>query len=459
MQIQSRLTLQFIVIVAGMMLAAVLYIYIQFSNILRNEFYNTLKSKALMTAEMTVGHTDNPPLQGSRLTDKTAPKDAAYSENVSIYNMALDRIYSFNPSAPLFSTSILTHIKKEKEYRFVRGKHHALGLYYTNQTGTSFLLVSEAIFNSEYLMILAQILVWVLVIFIAMVAIGGWFFAGQALHPIRLVMNDMDAILPSDMSRRLTTTQQQDEISRLVVTFNNLLDRIEQAFTTQKLFLSNISHELKNPFSVIIAQIEITLDKARSAAEYQQTLESVLEDVRALNDVSDRLMQLAKITADNNVIDLTQLRIDELIWQSKDLLLRSHPRYKVQVEILDLPEEEEMLCVRGNEQLLKTALFNLLENGCKYSTDQSVKVYLSLLPDGRVKVTVDDNGIGIPEEELPLVFEPFYRTAGAGIAKGSGIGLSLVKSIMKLHHVDMSLANKKEQGLSVHLVFPLFSPT
>ena len=325
MQIQSRLTLQFILIVAGIMLVAMFYIYFQFKDILQNEFYNTLRSKAIMTAGMTVNYsTYNQPKE---INDNESDSNLAlYTENVAIYNLDYKRIYNFNPAAEELSKEVLMQIKPTKEYRFTHNNHHALGLYYINKNGTPFIIVSEAVFNSEYLMILVRILIWVFIISLIFVALGGWIFAGQSLLPIRRIMNEVDAILPTNLNKRLEINNQKDELSRLVITFNKLLDRIQQAFNTQKLFLSNISHELKNPLSIIISQIEIVLDKKhRAETEYRQTLESVLDDTKDLNDVSDRLMQLAKINADSQVIEMKKVRIDELLWQSKAFLLKSHP--------------------------------------------------------------------------------------------------------------------------------------
>ena len=456
MQIQSRLTLQFILIVAGIMLVAMFYIYFRFNDILQNEFYNTLRSKAIMTAEMTVNYSNYNQLNDANSGDEIDSGFSLYTENVSIYNLEYNRIYNFNPIAEKIDNEILSSIESSKEFKFSHDKHLALGIYYTNKNGESFIIVSEAIFNSGYLMILVRILVWVFIVSLVFVAIGGWVFAGQSLLPIRSIMNEVDAILPTNLNQRLETNNQNDELSRLVITFNKLLDRIQQTFNTQKMFLSNISHELKNPLSIIISQIEVILDKSRTETEYKQTLESVLDDIRELNDVSDRLMQLAKINSDSQIIEMSKVRIDELIWQSKAFLLKSHPRYKVHVEILNLPDEEEFLFINGNEQLLKTALFNLMDNGCKYSPDKDVRVFLSFSEKGGICVDIQDNGVGIPQNELPLVFEPFYRSSITNSFKGSGIGLSLVKSIMSLHNVKVTLTNNDNNiGILVKLIFPL----
>ncbi len=159
------------------------------------------------------------------------------------------------------------------------------------------MIIAESVFDQVHLDNLTQILILVFLISITLVAIGGWFFARQALAPVSRIMNQVDALLPTDMSHRLETNNQHDELSRLVITFNKLLDRIQQVFGLQKMFLSNISHELKNPLNVIVSQVEVTLHKERTEEEYEATLSSVLSDVQELNDVADKLMQMARINA------------------------------------------------------------------------------------------------------------------------------------------------------------------
>ncbi len=454
MQIRNRLTLQFLFIVAGIMLVAMWYIHFQFKDHLEDEFYTNLRSKALMTAEMVIGRVEKPekvlslPQEGSKANIKV------YSENIAIYNTNNERVYSFNPVTNDISEQTLKEIWQKKEGRFKQDKFFSLGLVYTPQDGQPYLIVAESVFNPEHLDNLAQILIWVFCIFMALVAIGGWIFAGQALAPLSRIMNQVDAILPNDLSQRLVPPNQKDELSRLVITFNKLLDRIQLAFNNQKLFLSNISHELKNPLNIIISQLEVMLAKDRSSMEYQQTMASVLEDVKELNEVSDKLMQLAKINSDGMGVSFQKLRIDEMIWQTKASLLKSHPEYRINFEVVNLPEDEEKLYVSGNEQLLKTALLNLMDNGCKFSPDKNVKVRLSIVDGGTMSIEIQDQGPGIAKSDLPMVFEPFYRSPKTASVKGSGIGLSLVDSILKLHHIKLGVASDQGIGTTFKLMFP-----
>ena len=454
MQIRTRLTIQFLLIVASIMLVAMLIIYFQFKGHLQNEFFGNLRSKANLTAVVAVNRLEQ---EGLREVANTPPNASftAFTENISIFDDKNRRVYTFNPSPADVAPNTVSDIRKMGECRLQHGKFSAIGINYVAPSGNTYVVLAEAKFKPEALAKLTRILIFVFCTFCALVAIGGWFFAGQALQPVSRIMNQVDALLPSDMSRRLETANNHDELARLVATFNRLLDRLQAAFNAQKLFLSNISHELKNPLTVIISQIEIILQKDRPEAEYRQTLQSVLDDTRELNLVSDKLMQLAKITASGQQVDFEKIRVDEAVWQAKAALLKLHPDYKINFEIVNLPDDEELLYVQANEQLLRTALTNLMDNGCKFSPGHFVKLRLLFLPEGNPVIEVQDQGPGIPDDEVKLVFEPFYRSPKTDKVKGSGVGLSLVESIVKLHRIELKVSSGQPSGTVFRLEFPI----
>ena len=375
-------------------------------------------------------------------------------KNISIYTLDGTRIYSFNPAPDNISESRLSEISEFGESKFGNDHMQAIGILYKNRAGESFIVVAESVLDTIHLDNLRQILIWVFFISITLVAVGGWIFARQALAPVSSIMNEVDALLPTDMSHRLVTSNQHDELSRLVITFNKLLDRIQNVFRLQKMFLSNISHELKNPLNVITSQVEVTLAKERDNEEYKNTLSSILADVKDLNEVVDKLMQLARINFDGSTIQFQSHRIDEMIWQSKATLLKNHPEYKINFEVVNLPESEQLLVVQANEPLLKTALVNLMDNGCKFSPDKNVKVSLRFPPGEAATVEIMDKGPGIREEELPMVFQAFYRSPNTSTVKGSGVGLSLVDSIVKLHQIELKIVSQLEGGTTFILKFP-----
>lgn len=454
MQIRTKLTLQFMVLVASMLVASLCFIYVKFRNMTEDEFYDSLRSKALMTAEMVLHEEEK--LQP--LHDSGDASDAAialpFRENVVIFNADLQRVFAFNRSESPFPTKRLSNLRASGETRFVDGNLHALSLTHKSHSGREYLIIAESVFNSEELGHLRNILLVTFLLCIGMVAAGGWFYAGQAMAPVASIVNQVDAIRPSDLSARVEGQNNKDELSRLVFTFNRLLDRIQFAFRMQKSFISNVSHELKNPLSVIIAQLEVALDQKRDTEEYQATLNSVLEDSRELSEVTEKLLQLAKVHSEGADIRFERVRLDELMLQTRAGLLRLHPDYKVSFDIVGFPEDEEQLCVRANEPLLRSAFQNLMDNGCKFSPEKKVDVKIHFDASGKHRVEISDRGPGIPAKDLQLIFQPFYRSSQSIHVKGSGIGLSLVDSIMKIHQIGLDVDSEQGKGTTFKLSFP-----
>jgi signal transduction histidine kinase len=452
MQIRSKLTLQFIILVAGILLLSLCFIYFKFRQITEGEFYNNLRSKALMTAEMVLHEEEK--LQLIKQEKQEAGEALPFRENVMIYNADLQMVFAFNADAPPLPAGRLQQLRSSEETCFLHEDLHAIGITHRSHSGKQYLIVAESVFNSEELGNLRNILIISFFMGIGIVAAGGWFYAGQAMSPVSRIINQVDRILPSDLSARLDAANNHDEISRLVVTFNRLLDRIQFAFRMQKSFISNVSHELKNPLSVILSQLEVALDKKRSAAEYHATLTSVHEDARELSDVTEKLLQLARVHSEGTNIVFEQVRLDEIMLQTRAALLRMHPDYHISFDIEGIPESEDQLCVNGNESLLRSAFQNLMDNGCKFSPDKKVEVKIGFEPTGKHFVEIRDHGPGIPQKDMQLIFQPFYRSSQNIHVRGSGIGLSLVESILKLHHVVLDVASAQGKGTTFKLSFP-----
>ena len=286
-----------------------------------------------------------------------------------------------------------------------------------------------------------------------LVALSGWYYAGQALAPVSRIVEEVENLQPADLSRRVATGANRDEIGRLVLTFNRLLDRIYFAFQMQKRFISNVSHELKNPISVIIAQLEVGLNKQKTNEEYREILQSVLEDSKNMADITEKLLQMARVYSEDSNISFTTLRLDELLLQVRASLLRVKPNYHILFDLTGDIDSEVQLDIKGNEALLRLALTNLIDNGCKFSPDHTVKTTISAYPNGTLELSIQDNGPGIPKEDLPLIFQPFYRGVQQTKVAGSGIGLSLVESILRLHQAKIEVSSEMGKGTQMRLLF------
>jgi signal transduction histidine kinase len=450
MKIRTRLTLQFILITASIFTLVLFFIFRQFQQYIENEFYVNLESKARMTAEMVLRH-ESEIVPIAKVTSDNRVKLPSIG-NTTIYNEHLQCVFTLNTSADWVSENQLKQIKTDNSYRFTQDNFQAVGVSLYTSSGKRYIVVSEDIPDFSKLLTLRNILLLSFFLAIAAVAAGGWFYAGQALIPVSHIVSEVDDILPADLSRRLKINNNHDELSHLVKTFNRLLDRIEQAFQMQKGFISNVSHELKNPIATMDAQLQLARNKPRTIQEYDRVLGSLHEDVKEISDTADKLLQLAKIHSDGTQIEFSIVRVDELIYQSRDVLLKTNPSYSVNIEIKKLPENEEELCTYGNEFLLRSALINLLDNCCKFSDDHKASVIIDF--NSKHQLQIRDKGQGISTEDLPFIFEPFFRGAQNGHKKGSGIGLSLVKSILQLHHISIEVESSLNLGTNFSLYFP-----
>jgi len=453
MQIRTRLTLLFVLIAAGILAGVLCSVYFLFKNNTEDAFYQGLESKAEMTAQTALfgGVALNP-----LTTNWIAPEDdnLPYQDNISIFNNAYERVFALRPDAPPVTVKDLQDIYQKGETRFQHYNLLALGRKTNNPSGTPYVVVVEGFYDHTQLTQLRNILIISFFVGLILVALSGWYYAGQALAPVSRIVEEVEGLQLADLSRRVATGGTRDEIARLAETFNRLLDRVEQAFKMQRMFLSNVSHELRNPLTAIRSQLDVALQRDREPAVYRNALQSVLDDVESLSEMEGELLQLALIYNDPNTIPFAPIRLDELLWQSKQQLQKRHPDYKASVEFGEMPDDDQALSVRANEALLLTAMLNLMNNACKYSPDHQVLVRADFRADGRHIVEVCDNGPGIPPEEQRLIFEPFFRSPRHLRVKGTGVGLSLVQSILTLHKIGLSVKSPPGGGAVFRLVFP-----
>jgi signal transduction histidine kinase len=277
------------------------------------------------------------------------------------------------------------------------------------------------------------------------VALVGWIFSKRALRPISKVMNAVEGILPQKLDTRLEVPNQKDEIGRLTTTFNKLLDRIETAFQMQKIFVANVSHELKNPLTKIRSQLEVSMLKERNTGDYQLTIRSVLEDIQELAQLSNTLLELAKVSEDQRDLLTETIRVDDLLLDCRLNLAQANPVYNIQLNFEELPEDDTWLELTGNTTLLKTAFLNLMDNACKFSDNHTVSIDLRTAAR-KLTLRFTDSGKGIPKEDQSLVFQPFYRSDNTANIKGYGIGLSLVDRIVKLHNGTVQIFSNEPKG-------------
>jgi signal transduction histidine kinase len=267
------------------------------------------------------------------------------------------------------------------------------------------------------------------------------------------VVRQVSGISASNLNMRVDEGNGRDEISQLAKTFNDMLNRIEQSFITQKKFIDNASHELRTPLTAISSQLEVTLMNDRNAEDYKYCLQSVQEDIRSMINLTNQLLMLARADTVGASASLMDIRLDELLWQARADLIKANSDYKIQIILSEEIDDEKALTVKGYDSLLRNAIKNLMDNGCKYSADKKIIITLLTEPNYTV-IRFIDQGIGIPAEDLKQVTQPFYRGQNASSYSGHGIGLSLVEKIIQLHHFELAIKSELNVGTTVEIRIP-----
>ena len=292
------------------------------------------------------------------------------------------------------------------------------------------------------------------IIFTSLITIYvSFYFSKHIFDPIRQITNKVKQISTENIYLRLDEKEYKSEIGELTSTFNDLLNRIETAIEIQKNFISNASHELATPLTSIIGEADVTLKKERNPAEYQLALQNILTQAERLNEITRSLLFLAQIGFKGKKIVFDVIRMDELIWEVKAIIDKLNPKNEIRVEVGFLPEDPKKLKINGNRQLLQLALVNLLNNACKYSYNKPVSIHIAA-SDHQVVVAILDKGIGIPEEEIKFIYDPFFRASNTHQFEGYGIGLPLSRNIVKLHGGVLHVSSKVHVGTTVQIKLP-----
>ncbi|WP_343729258.1 ATP-binding protein [Duganella sp.] len=289
----------------------------------------------------------------------------------------------------------------------------------------------------------------------ALLALVGWAGARLSRKTFVAIENIVDQarkIGDSSLDSRLPHPGDDDEIGHLADTLNAMLDRIEHAFEAQRRFTADASHELRSPLSRLRTEIEITLRRPRSEAEYVSTLRSCLDEVGGLTMLVEELLMLARLDAGQQLAQVELASLSALAGEAVQRL--SAPAAERRIRILLQDELAEP--VQVDRAPVSLVLRNLLENALKFSpSDGHITVRIQRVAQG-VTLSVEDQGAGIAEHELPFLFERFFRGSGAraGEVDGVGLGLALSQAIMQACGGKITAENATTGGARFTLHLP-----
>lgn len=224
---------------------------------------------------------------------------------------------------------------------------------------------------------------------------------------------------------------------------NMTIRPIERALVSQKMFVSNVSHELRTPLAAIMGELGLALQKERTPEDYQQRIERALEDSNRMSEIVIGLLNMARAEYNASQIKMETVRVDELLMDVRDNLLRAKPDYHISISFGAEPQSDDQVCVTANRYLLALAFRNLIENNCKFSADHQSDV--TIHTGDRLEVSFADKGIGMTREEQKNIFTMFYR-GSSHENSGHGIGMTMVQRILTLHDADIVVSSKEGHG-------------
>jgi signal transduction histidine kinase len=381
-----------------------------------------------------------------------------YAAEVLVFNDENLVTYSNIDSVNKFpySPEILEKIRKFKYHEADYQNKKVVGLMYTDEElKKDYLILAQAedTYGEQKLERIKDAMTIGLVSSIFLTIILGFVFAGQSLKPISRINQEVSKITARDLTKKLSTGNNKDEIAQLARNFNEMLSRIEKSFELQKSFVSNASHELRTPLAAIKSEIQVALEKDRTPEEYKEILKSLNIDNQRLIQLINGLLQLAKSEKGDKSLQMAPIRIDEVLFEVQDELQHQHHNYRISIDFEEIPDDDESVTINGNKSLLRTLFNNLIDNACKYSENNMAVINIRFNNSNCI-INVSDTGIGISKGDQEKVFEPFFRTKNASNYKGYGIGLSICKRIVDIHGGRIILKSDLGQGSNFNVILP-----
>lgn len=456
MQIKYRITLVYTLIVSVILLLLCGSVYFFAYQTSLAHFQERLLNKAVSTVELLQIEDFGP--ETIAKINQTYPS-ALEKRSLTVYDYKYDETFSVTDSnvAPLLlKDDILAKTRKNKVLHFNIGDRDAIAIHYVDKMYDY--IVAVAAYDdarAEWLTKLRRILFISFFCSIAIVLVTGYMFSLTLVGSISFLTERVNHISLRDISMRLDTGDEKDELQKLAGTINQLLNRLQQSFETQRRFIANASHELSTPLTAITSQLDVALQRERTNEDYKKVMRSVKDDMQRLGLLVKSLLEIAKASGSSGGIDLSVVRIDEVLMGLPIEMKRISPLYDVRLIFEEFPDVEASFSVYGNESLLYSALKNIVHNACKFSKDNKAVVHLKFTTD-TIIVEITDKGPGIAPEELDHIFQPFFRGYKQdNKIHGTGLGLALANTIISLHKGRIEVETELGTGTTFRIFLPV----
>jgi heavy metal sensor kinase len=443
--IRFRLTLWFLGVFAAVILLLAGFLYIGLERVLMENVDATLSRAAQRAISAPVTTT----LSNDELLSQLNLLSLAPARLVSLGGAVVKSDSLFPASLPAIGPALLSARAGNQRFETVALNTAPYRLFTApvrvNGERIAAVQVAQRIDNE--LGALSQVRTLLLIVIplsLVLASFGGWFLAGRALSPMEYVRRDVESIIDNaDLSRRVSSGLNDDEVGRLARTFDGLLERVQRAMVREKQFTADASHELRSPLTVLKGEISVTLSRDRSAGEYRDALIDLNATVDEMSVLVDDLLALSR--ASNGTLKLEPM-------DARALCIQVCERLEVVAQDKTIrllaPQSGETAMMSGDKMKLQRVINNLVDNALRYTpAGGTVCVEVAREPHA-VLIRVKDTGIGISPEHQAMVFERFYRTdeSRARDSGGSGLGLPIAQAIAQAHGGEITLNSAAGQG-------------
>jgi signal transduction histidine kinase len=436
MNLKQRFSILFSLLFSAILGIACLFIYALFADYRMEEFKERLAEKAETTIRLLleVQEVDE---QLLKIIDQNSIHKL-YNEKVLIFNENQELVYSSLDDAPIrWDRKDLDFLRNHGSFFRTYNNYEVYGMYYdSNQKDYFALVTAEDKYGKRKLEYLRYLLITTFILGTVLVWFLSFYLSKRELKLFDNVRIQISEITDKNLNTRLPISREDNEINALSKSFNQMIDRIERAYQSQKEFTGNASHELRTPIARIATQLENVLKDKHLAPQVRQILQRISEDTYQLSDVVSSLLLLSKIDYHTESQNFQILRLDELIFSCLPSLQSQYPHIKVQFDIENQSENEINLEVKGDENLLKIAISNLLKNACKYSDNQQIDCIICQT-NTNLQLLVRNIGETPQKSEINHLFMPFKRGQNAQHKTGSGLGLMIAKRIFQYHQAQI----------------------
>jgi heavy metal sensor kinase len=459
---RARLTAWYVLLLGVTLLIFGVFVYIQVRNALLAQEDATLQ----VAANKLLPHIDTSstlPVFLKTGSDTQGFKDATTYLNQQLFSAhlltpdgtivdsigALDKSVAFGLPATtrytILATSPSSHLRVYSQ-RLTTSDGHTVGWLQVAEELDSLNVATHTLF--------IQMLLGIPLILL-LAALGGLFLATRALRPIDRITHTAQAISAHDLTRRIVYQGPPDEIGRLAMTFDHMLDRLEETIERERRFTADASHELRTPLTALKGRIEVILSRVRSPEEYAQVLTDLGQDVERLIHLSSALLILARLDQNQQEWQMEMLDVSELL----ETMVDSMQPLASTREITFTSTVPTGLFVSGDFDELTRLFLNLLDNALKYTPARGRVTVLGKQTGEDIVLAIRDSGPGIAPEHLPHLFERFYRveegrTRSSG---GAGLGLAIAHEIARKHGGSLEVESKLKQGTTVTVHLPFHS--